>query len=92
MSLHVDRFTRGWAVVDAAGVRVSSRFTNSWDAEMRMENLLAKAGLKLRPCFTCQREFPSEGPHNRMCNGCRKAGSNLDQGSYRIIRTSGRRA
>lgn len=25
-----------------------------------------------RPCMCCQRKFPSAGPHNRLCNSCRK--------------------
>ncbi len=27
--------------------------------------------LRRRPCLTCNREFLSEGPHNRMCDACR---------------------
>ncbi|MGH0003768.1 hypothetical protein ACQU0X_27140 [Pseudovibrio ascidiaceicola] len=29
---------------------------------------------RLRPCMNCERVFPSEGPHNRLCLVCRKLG------------------
>jgi len=29
----------------------------------------------LRPCICCRTEFPSEGPHNRMCTRCRSEAS-----------------
>lgn len=25
----------------------------------------------VRPCLRCGHSFPSEGPHNRLCNRCR---------------------
>lgn len=28
--------------------------------------------LKRRACLRCDREFLSEGPHNRLCNVCRE--------------------
>lgn len=30
-----------------------------------------KPALKQRSCMTCEKPFLSEGPHNRMCTGCR---------------------
>lgn len=34
---------------------------------------IEKAGrTKTRRCMTCQTPFLSEGPHNRMCQSCRK--------------------
>ena len=27
---------------------------------------------KVRPCLTCGKPFPSEGPGNRTCNHCRR--------------------
>jgi hypothetical protein len=27
---------------------------------------------RLRPCLCCRAEFESEGPHNRMCDVCRR--------------------
>lgn len=29
-------------------------------------------GATVRPCLTCGKPFPSEGPGNRMCNPCRQ--------------------
>lgn len=31
----------------------------------------AKNGARVRPCMSCRRPFPSEGPHNRLCGNCR---------------------
>jgi len=28
-------------------------------------------GATIRPCLTCGKPFPSEGPGNRMCKDCR---------------------
>lgn len=30
------------------------------------------AGTHPRPCLACGKSFPSEGPHNRLCNRCRR--------------------
>lgn len=91
MSLRVGSIKNRFAVFDAAGKRVTATFTDKSDAEIRMETLRAQGRTTLRPCITCASEFPSEGPHNRMCNVCRRAGSDMDPSSFQIIRTSGRR-
>jgi hypothetical protein len=31
-----------------------------------------------RPCLRCEKPFDSEGPHNRMCNGCRSYAPVMD--------------
>lgn len=33
-----------------------------------------RARRRLRPCMCCKAEFPSEGPHNRLCDPCRSQG------------------
>lgn len=38
------------------------------------EERLRLAQAQRRPCLTCGAEFPSLGPHNRMCDGCRGKG------------------
>lgn len=30
---------------------------------------------RLRKCLGCEEQFWSQGPHNRMCNACRKRAS-----------------
>ncbi len=36
---------------------------------------LRRARMVVRPCLCCGTPFDSEGAHNRMCNLCRKRGS-----------------
>lgn len=33
-----------------------------------------RARKTVRPCLCCQREFQSEGIHNRLCDTCRRSG------------------
>jgi hypothetical protein len=35
------------------------------------DELIRKERMRVRPCITCNTEFMSEGPHNRMCDACR---------------------
>lgn len=42
--------------------------------EEQVARLARQAGERVRPCITCQRPFRSEGPHNRMCDRCRRLG------------------
>lgn len=35
-------------------------------------SLPPKKGRVTRPCLCCGRPFPSAGPHNRLCESCRK--------------------
>lgn len=37
----------------------------------------AANAVKQRPCLRCQESFRSEGPHNRLCDGCRGQSSGL---------------
>ncbi len=39
------------------------------------------AKAKFRPCITCSEEFKSEGPHNRMCDTCRRTSADVFQGA-----------
>lgn len=34
---------------------------------------LARARRTERACMQCRKAFPSEGPHHRMCDACRRA-------------------
>jgi len=51
---------------------------------LRLQNSARKAaGIKLikpeyKDCMRCEREFVSEGPHNRMCPHCRNYKENLN--------------
>jgi len=29
----------------------------------------------MRPCLCCRNDFPSQGPHNRLCKNCRRQDS-----------------
>jgi len=37
------------------------------------EARLRRARATSRPCLRCATEFPSEGPHHRLCDPCRQA-------------------
>jgi hypothetical protein len=53
---------KGYAVFDPDGERASGFFHH---------HDLAAAKRKKRPCMCCQREFMSQGIHNRLCDRCR---------------------
>lgn len=66
------RFTKGsWAAYDD-GVRVSCNFTDRGRAEDIAEKLRRKAAQTKRKCLSCSTVFVSDGPHNRMCDRCRR--------------------
>ncbi len=54
------------------GARIQGPFGSKGRAEDALDALQNNPSCKLRACMTCQTEFLSEGPHNRMCNRCRK--------------------
>ena len=63
--------SRGFQAVDGSGEALSGmRFTHH-DVEDVLDRMRAKARVRARPCMTCTDTFQSEGPHNRMCPGCR---------------------
>lgn len=37
-----------------------------------MPAVIAKPKKTIRPCLCCGNDFTSDGPHNRLCNTCRK--------------------
>lgn len=41
---------------------------------------------QVRPCMCCQREFNSDGAHNRLCDPCRRRGLDLDGSVHSIAR------
>jgi hypothetical protein len=56
------------------GRRVSMPFNKpelAWAAAARLERALRTT---TRACLCCAAAFPSEGPHNRLCNHCRQLG------------------
>jgi hypothetical protein len=72
----VASFEDGWAVFDADGVRVSKRlllrqYAN--DLRRQMDADLTQVGQKgVSKCMCCPDLFTSEGPHNRLCDKCRR--------------------
>ena len=38
----------------------------------RVKHVRNRVRVKRRLCLRCDREFPSEGPHNRLCQTCRE--------------------
>ena len=53
------------------GVQVLGPFYSRDRALGVCDELIRKGRERVRPCMTCQGDFVSEGPHNRMCDPCR---------------------
>lgn len=51
-----------------------------------MAKLPARHQPRLRPCMCCQREFKSDGAHNRLCNNCRLRGQDTDGTVHSVVR------
>jgi hypothetical protein len=68
-------YGRGYVVIDKDGGHVSGIERSADNAETvcaRMtEEFLRKTKRQDRACITCGAVFPSDGIHNRMCQGCR---------------------
>jgi len=61
----------GYAVFDGEE-RVSGTVGSHWLAEDHLDKLIRQGQMQDRACLTCGEVFPSEGKHNRMCDGCRE--------------------
>lgn len=79
---YVTRLAKGYFVCDPDDNIVSDPFTFKLQADQcRIEKQRAadaKAKRGPRPCMRCDREFDSEGIHNRLCGLCRHAADPLD--------------
>ena len=68
-----------WAVFDADGVRITGRLNQRTYARAlarEMNTSLSDVRPKNeRECLCCAVRFLSEGPHNRLCDICRRRGS-----------------
>ncbi|KQI69410.1 hypothetical protein AN189_03030 [Loktanella sp. 3ANDIMAR09] len=53
------------------GDDVAGPYWSKDSADVAQDRLERKAKERERKCITCTEAFLSEGPHNRMCNGCR---------------------
>ena len=72
----------GYVVLDPLGKPVTSGNAFIIQATRDCRDLQRAADQKNkvgpRACLCCQREFPSEGVHNRLCNGCRGRDAGAD--------------
>jgi hypothetical protein len=72
----------GFAVFSPEGVQVTEWVEREGAAVTRQKQLQTaadkRAKKQTRECITCKAEFLSEGIHNRMCNGCRARGGDVD--------------
>ncbi|MGV8987611.1 MAG: hypothetical protein ACOH2H_15175 [Cypionkella sp.] len=68
-----------WQVVGPDGVIEGGDYTNERYAKgvARQKNgvVVQTKHRSDRPCMCCQKPFPSEGIHNRLCPNCRLRGS-----------------
>ena len=66
---------RGWFVIAPDGTTDERSFANR-NAALSARGWAKAKGAQAsraseRPCMTCRKPFLSEGPHHRMCTGCR---------------------
>ncbi|SDY54746.1 hypothetical protein SAMN05444340_11064 [Citreimonas salinaria] len=73
-----------WAVFRGAH-RVSPTYVRHEEAEDRRQRLARRAASKMRPCISCSALFRSEGPHHRMCPGCRTKSASADWMSREVL-------
>lgn len=72
----------GYVVCDPDGnvvsdpVRFRPQADRLRDEKQRAADAKAKRGP--RPCMKCERDFESEGIHNRLCGPCRQSADPLD--------------
>lgn len=83
---------RGYVVQDPSGNPVTSGsafiIQATWDCRdlQRLADQKNKVGP--RPCMSCNRDFESEGVHNRLCNWCRRQDAGADPVRPYIARRS----
>lgn len=75
--------SRRYAISDGSRL-LPERFTNRDAARRWLERTMREMERQTveRPCLTCGRPFDSEGPHNRMCNECRRRASSPVWGAW----------
>lgn len=62
---------RRYMVFAPDGTALGSASSDACAASM-VDRHMKAAKAKVRPCLCCQRDFRSEGPHNRLCKPCRE--------------------
>lgn len=76
------RLASGYVVCDPDGEVVSEPVTFKLQADRLRDEKQRAADAKAkrgpRRCMKCEREFDSEGIHNRLCNPCRQSADPLD--------------
>lgn len=77
--LEIGRAGYGTWAVYSGGTRVSGQLSSRMLAESALERIERARRVKTRSCLTCGQEFRSEGPHNRMCDGCRRTAGGMDR-------------
>lgn len=58
---------------------IGSRLNTLRSMPLRTSEPVARrrASRVMRPCMCCRRPFQSEGAHNRLCDPCRRKGSDI---------------
>lgn len=65
---HVKTFLARWGSWEASILAVQGQLGTA--APTRLLRV-RQTTMNIRLCLRCDRRFPSEGPHNRLCNPCR---------------------
>ena len=64
---------RAYAIFDGAR-KVSGAKTHLASVERQLDDMKARAAMRIRPCLCCGTSFESEGIHNRLCASCGTGG------------------
>lgn len=67
----------GWGVVDATGALKAGPYNCEYTAIMAIARLERQVRQRRRACLCCSASFLSDGPHNRLCNSCRRQDTGL---------------
>ena len=65
---HIKTFLARWSSWEASILAVQGQLST---AAPTRPLRVRQTKMKIRLCLRCDRRFPSEGPHNRLCNPCR---------------------
>ena len=85
----------GWRVIGPDGHPLEGVFARQVQASAHAGSLNKRAAQaekrKERACMRCQKNFQSEGIHNRMCDFCRRCGSEQLPVGFSFGAVNGRR-
>ncbi len=74
------------------GQPVGRAYASEERAWAQVDRLKVQDNLTERSCMTCRKNFGSEGPHNRMCDPCRRTAARAVASVQRPTETKRKKA